>query len=75
MCPRPVPRVETVIPAGRSGWFKVWGSSDIGILGAQINRNSNAGTNAAAFNHGHNLHKLTYTTSATITIPVFPPSC
>jgi hypothetical protein len=73
--PRVVPRFETVIPSGRSGWFKIWGASDIGILGSQINRNTNAASNAAAFNHGHNLHKLTLTTTVTLTIPVFPPSC
>jgi hypothetical protein len=73
--PRVVPRFETVVPSGRTGWFKIWGGSDIGILGAQINRNNNATTNAGAFNHGHNLHKLTFTTTAAITIPVFPPSC
>ena len=72
--PRTTPRFETVIPAGRSGWAKVWGGSDIGILGAIINTNPNAAANAGAFNGGRNLHTLTLTT-ATATIPVFPPSC
>ena len=45
------------------------------MLGAQINFNANAGTAAGAFNQGHNLHKLTLTTAAVLTIPIFPPNC
>ena len=73
--PRLTPRFETFIPAGRSGWFKMYSQSDIGILGAAINLNANAGTQANAFNGGHNLHKLTLSTTNAYTIPVFPPSC
>ncbi|MCG3159817.1 MAG: hypothetical protein JMDDDDMK_00837 [Acidobacteria bacterium] len=73
--PRTVPRVETVIPAGRSGWAKVWLASGAGLLGAQINKNENAGAAANAFNGGHNLHKLTLSPSNSYTIPIFPPSC
>ena len=72
--PRTTPRFETIIPAGRTGWFKIWGGGDIGILGAIINANPNASASASAFNGGRNLHKLTLTTT-TYTIPVFPPSC
>ncbi|MDX2034533.1 MAG: hypothetical protein SF339_27915 [Blastocatellia bacterium] len=72
--PRTTPRFETIIPAGRTGWFKIWGGGDIGILGSIINANPNAAASASAFNGGRNLHKLTLTTS-TYTIPVFPPSC
>ena len=53
--PRTTPRFETVIPAGRSGWFKVWGGSDIGILGAIINANANAAASASAFNGGRKI--------------------
>ncbi len=73
--PRLTPRFETFIPAGRSGWFKVYSQTDIGILGAAINLNANAGTQANAFNGGHNLHKLTLSASNAYTVPVFPPSC
>jgi hypothetical protein len=73
--PRTTPRFETVIPAGRSGWLRIWSQSDIGILGAQINVNTNAGAQANAFNQGHNLHKLTLSTTNTLIIPIFPPSC
>jgi hypothetical protein len=73
--PRTAPRFEQFIPAGRSGWAKFYSQSDVGLLGAQLNFNANAGTTANAFNQGHNLHKLTLTTAATLTIPVFPPNC
>jgi len=73
--PRTAPRFETFIPAGRSGWMRLYGGTDVGILGAAINRNSNASSSAGAFNQGHNLHTLTLTNSVTATLPVFPPSC
>ena len=73
--PRLTPRFETFIPAGRSGWYKTYSQSDIGILGAQINFNANANAQANAFNGGHNLHKLTLSAANTYTVPVFPPSC
>ncbi len=73
--PRTAPRLEQVIPAGRSGWMKFWGASDIGIIGAVINRNDNILQSPNAFEGGHMLHKLTLTNTVTITIPVFPPTC
>jgi len=73
--PRLTPRFETFIPAGRSGWFKIFNQTGtVGILGSQINLNSAAATSAGGFNGGHNLHALKLTTS-TYTMPVFPPSC
>ncbi|MGE0101829.1 MAG: hypothetical protein AB7H86_08460 [Blastocatellales bacterium] len=72
--PRTVPRFETFIPSGRSGWMKLWASSNVGIIGAMINYNANAAAQANAFNGGHNLHKLTLTEDA-YSIPVFPASC
>ena len=74
--PRTTPRLEQIIPAGRSGWLKISNNAaDIGILGAMINANANAGAQANAFNGGHNLHKLTLSAAASYTMPVFPPSC
>lgn len=73
--PRTTPRFENVISSGRSGWMKINSQNDIGLLGAVLNQNRNAGTAANAFDGGHNLHKLTFTSSVTLTIPVFPPSC
>ena len=74
--PRTTPRFTNVIPAGRSGWTKIYNqTTDNGIIGAVINLNNNAASQANAFNGGHNLHKLTLSTTNTYTIPVFPPSC
>ncbi len=73
--PRLAPRFETFIPAGRSGWFKVYSQSDIAMLGAAINSNANAAASAGAFNGGHNLHALTLSAAANYVIPVFPPNC
>jgi len=73
--PRTVPRFETFIPSGRSGWMKLWASADVGIVGASINYNANAGAQANAFNGGHNLHKLTLSATSNYVVPVFPPSC
>ncbi|MDX2032698.1 MAG: hypothetical protein SF339_18625 [Blastocatellia bacterium] len=73
--PRTTPRFETVIPAGRSGWAKMWTAADSAISGAVINTNPNAAASAGAFNGGHNLHTLTLSAAANFVIPVFPPSC
>ena len=74
--PRTTPRFETFVPAGRTGWLKVFNQTGaIGITGAAINFNPNASSSAGAFNQGHNLHKLTLTNTASYIIPIFPPSC
>ncbi len=74
--PRTTPPVSTIIPAGRTGWFKVYHQTeDIALLGAAINFNNSAGAQARSFSQGHNLHKLTLSAAATLTIPVFPPRC
>jgi sugar lactone lactonase YvrE len=73
--PRITPRFDQFVPAGRTGWFKVWVPGLFGMTGAILNTNPNAGTSAGAFNQGHNLHKLTLTSTASYTIPVFPPGC
>ena len=73
--PRTVPRFDSIIGQGRSGWMRIQGGTDIGITGATINNNFNTDSSASAFDGGHMLHKLTLTDSAVLTIPVFPPSC
>ncbi len=72
--PRTVPRFMTVVPAGRSGWMKLFTYTGAALLGAVINLNQSAGSSASAYNMGHNLHKLRLTNSS-VTIPVFPPNC
>jgi hypothetical protein len=73
--PRTTPRFEQFIPAGRTGWMKLFSQSDIGITGSAINFNPNASSSAGAFNQGHNLHVLTLSGAASYVVPVFPPSC
>jgi len=64
--PRTSPRYSAVIPAGRSGWMKFSSVDDQAITGVVIQQ---AQDNFAG---GHNLHHLTTTNSATLTIPVIP---
>lgn len=73
--PRTAPRFETFIPAGRTGWIRLYSQSDIGMTGAAINFNPNVAASGGIFNQGHNLHALTLSGTNTYTIPVFPPSC
>lgn len=73
--PRTTPRIGQFIPAGRSGWMKLWSFDDAAIIGATINFNPSVATDSAAFNQGHNLHTLTLTNTVSVTIPVFPPAC
>ncbi|MFN0108247.1 MAG: hypothetical protein ACKVZH_05270 [Blastocatellia bacterium] len=72
--PRTTPRYETFIPAGRTGWLKLslGGTSTSGaIVGAVLNTT----TSQSGFRGGRNFHKLTLSETASLTIPVFPPSC
>ncbi len=74
--PRTTPRFESFIPAGRTGWLRLFSQTgSIGITGAAINFNPNAASSAGAFNQGHNLHHLTLNNQMSYVIPVFPPSC
>ncbi|MDX2042758.1 MAG: putative Ig domain-containing protein [Acidobacteriota bacterium] len=74
--PRTTPRFETYIPAGRTGWLKVFNQTGaIGMTGAAINFNANSASSAGAFSQGHNLHALTLNASSNYVIPVFPPNC
>lgn len=74
--PRTTPRFDSFIPAGRTGWLKIYEQTGgLGITGAAINFNPNASASAGAFNQGHNLHVLTLTSGMSYILPVFPPNC
>ncbi|MGH9939981.1 MAG: SdrD B-like domain-containing protein [Blastocatellia bacterium] len=73
--PRTAPRFEALIPSGRSGWMKLWPTSEIAVVGAMFNLNPNAASGGAGYNGAHGLHALTLQPSASFTIPIFPPSC
>ena len=70
--PRTTPRFEQFIPAGRTGWLKLYSQNDVALVGASINYNPNAATSGGAFNGAHNLHKLTLSSAGSFIIPVFP---
>ena len=81
--PRTAPRLETVIPAGRSGWMRFNDfATDGGILGAVFDLNPATSAIPNAFIGGHNLHKLSFNLSNAgsanaprLVIPIFPPAC
>ena len=69
--PRTVPRFSTFVPAGRTGWMRLYVQDGTkGLMGAMIVWNiAQGGSRQGA----HNLHHLTLTTSSTgATLPVFP---
>lgn len=70
--PRVVPRISTTIPAGRTGWMKLYSpDSTRGLVGAMVIWNLTSGiSNMGA----HNLHHLTLTDGAgtTASLPVYP---
>ncbi|MEK7830943.1 MAG: SdrD B-like domain-containing protein [Acidobacteriota bacterium] len=70
--PRTTPRFETFIPAGRSGWLKLFSQSDVALVGASINYNANSGAQMNAFNGAHNLHRMMLSSAGSYIIPVFP---
>jgi hypothetical protein len=73
--PRTFVSFNRAIQTGRTGWMKIWAVEDKALFGAVLNFNPNASASSGAFNQGHNLHKLTLTEAATITVPVAIPYC
>lgn len=70
--PKTVPRFDTVIPAGQTGWMKFWSTSTFNnslvggtsadgraLLGAVFQRNPQGGTASGAFQGARNLHVMT----------------
>ncbi|NBO65452.1 MAG: hypothetical protein EBU88_11540 [Acidobacteria bacterium] len=72
--PRTAPRLDTVVPAGRTGWIRTYHVADSGAAMSMIVYNTAWSTSPSANFHGaHNLHVLTRTSAAqTATLPVFP---
>lgn len=69
--PRTAPRYDRIIPAGRTGWMRIWQSATgAAMTGAMINYNRNAEAVSGAFKQGHNLHVQSTTGGATLAIPV-----
>ena len=62
--PRTSPRYETLIPAGRTGWMRFAAANEVALSGAVINRGPDG------FDQGRNLHLLTTTGIAVLTMPI-----
>ena len=68
--PRVIPRYDQMIPGGRSGWMKIQSvTGEQAIVGSVINYNQGG---RVGFGSGHNLHILSMTSEAVLTIPIFP---
>lgn len=75
--PRTVPQFQTIIPAGRSGWMRVFHNlQDNAYLAATLNFNASAGASANAYNNGQNLTHRTLTVGGTtLTMLISTPPC
>ena len=62
--PRTVPRLTNIVPSGRSGWMRLAPEEGAAIVGALL-----------TVNQGRNLHILTRTATARLTIPLLPAKC
>jgi hypothetical protein len=71
--PRTSPRISRIIPSGQSGWLKLW--SEEGLVGAILNFNSNSQSSSAAFNHGRNLHRMTFSNKVVLNFLLATPRC
>ncbi len=70
-----VPTTYTnVIPAGRTGWMRIFQTTSPtrGVVGAQLNLHTGLATVLTAYTGSHNLHTLALDASEILTIPVFP---
>jgi len=74
--PRTAPRLDTVIPAGRTGWIRTYHTSDVGGAMSMMVANTawgTAGGQAVNFHGAHHLQVLTIpTVQQTAVLPVFP---
>ena len=73
--PRTTPRLNSVIPAGHSGWMKLRAGDEAAMLGVMMVANPGMRMNPNAYGQGHNLHHLTFATRANLIVPVHPPGC
>jgi len=72
--PRTAPRLDTVVPAGRTGWIRTYSTSDTGLALSMVVYNTAWVTAPQTNFHGaHNVHVLTRPVAAQVaTLPVFP---
>lgn len=72
--PRLATRLDTFIPAGQTGWMRLWTDANIGLLGTLINLPANLRTQNA-FASGYNLPQGALTPAVSLEIPVSVPTC
>ena len=73
--PRTVPRPNVHIPAGRTGWLRLYPPTlDVGLLGAVLVSDNSPSSNSP-YSGGRNLHVLRMSSMVTYVMPVFPPTC
>ncbi|MFZ4986311.1 MAG: hypothetical protein ACOYLF_12695 [Blastocatellia bacterium] len=73
--PRTVPRPNVHIPAGRTGWLRLYPPTlDVGLLGSVL-VSDNSPSSTSPYSGGRNLHVLRMSSSVTYMMPVFPPTC
>jgi hypothetical protein len=73
--PRTVPRPNVHIPAGRTGWLRLYPpAQNVGLLGAVL-VSDNSPSSSTPYNGGRNLHVLRMSSNVTYLMPVFPPTC
>ena len=72
--PRTAPRLDTVIPAGRTGWIRTYYTSDNGggAMSMLVANSAWATAPSTNFHGGHNVHVLTRAVARGATLPVFP---
>lgn len=70
--PRATPRFPQFVPSGHTGWMRISPGEGVGMLGAILTLNLQKDA-PNAFNGARNLHKASFTSGVTFTMPVFPP--
>jgi len=73
--PRTTPRLTQIIPAGRSGWMKMWMTGEGGMIGSVLYTAPNSKTDPTVFVGGRNLHTLKLAPTSQFIIPIIVPFC
>ena len=73
--PNTTPAFSQNLLQGRTGWMRLWATNERPLIGAAIRLNQAAATDPNSFNGGANLPQLRLAETASVTIPVFPPTC
>jgi hypothetical protein len=72
--PRLTTRLDNFIPAGQSGWMKLWTDGNWGIIGSVLNVPANPRT-LNAFVGGFNLQQGALANAVSLEVPISVPTC